>query len=186
MRGMVRQILSSTSRTLQSMVGLFGLLGLIVIATGAAIVAQAHRGDIQPADAAIVMLEGDAADDATRVDRAQQLFVDGNISRIVMVGKDPSAGRALLRGGVGNEAVIEVRADNQIDQLVAARQVLEAEHLSSLLLLSEPTQSLRLLKIARDHGMQPFGAPIGAARELSLLRTVEEVGNYFRYVLFQR
>ncbi len=171
--------------TLRSMIGFYMLILLLFLTTGALIMVQATRSELQPADAAIVMLDGNDAGDAARIKRAQQLFIDRKVSRIVLAGHEPGAGRALLKDTVGDAAVVEVRESSQVAQLAVVRQVLEEQHLQSALLIAEPVETLRLLKIARDTGMEPLSAPVGADPQLSFLGTLLEIGHYFRYVLFQ-
>ncbi len=187
MRGMTRH--SSTNilqHILRRMIGFYMLLLLIFVTTGALIMVQASRSELQPADAAIVMLDSNEADNAARIERAQQLFIDGNLSQIVLVGREPSTARALLEDSVEDTAVIEVREASQVAQLAVTRQALQEQHLQSALLIAEPVETLRLLKIARDTGIQPLSAPVGANPQLSFFDTLQEIGRYFRYILFQQ
>jgi hypothetical protein len=173
-------------RSLRRVLGMLALLAIIAIATGAAIVVQASRSDALTADAAIVML-AENGDLSARLDRARQLYTDGRISRILLAGRDTGPGRAaLVARGVQDELIGELVAEDQIAQLTAAGEVLEAEQLRSALLIAEPVESLRLLKIGRDANLPLRSLPTGAQPDLRIADVVAEVGRYFRYVLFDQ
>src|SRR3712207_486836 len=105
MRGMTRKHPTSI---LRRMLGLYVLMVLIFLATGVAIFVQAGRSDRQSADAAVVMLSCGQVDNAARVERARQVFIDGSVSRIVLVGVNPEAARELLQGRISDDAVLDV------------------------------------------------------------------------------
>jgi uncharacterized SAM-binding protein YcdF (DUF218 family) len=171
-------------RSLRRMLAFVLLLGLIAFVTGAAIVVQAGRSDEQAADAAIVMLSGEAGT-ATRLDTARRLYIEGKISRILLAGADLAESRSTLQNrGVKEEALIELQAENQLDQIAAARQALERDRLTRAMLIAEPVEMLRLLKIAHDQQLRPLSAPVGAEADISISGVTREIGRYFRYVLF--
>jgi hypothetical protein len=173
-------------RSLRRVLAMLALLALIAIATGVAIVVQASRSDALTADAAIVML-ADNSDISTRLDRARQLYTDGRISRILLAGRDTGPGRAaLIERGVQEAQISELAAADQLAQLRAAGAVLEAEQLRSALLIAEPVETLRLLKIGRDANLPLRSLPTGAQPDLRIADVVLEIGRYFRYVLFDR
>lgn len=171
-------------RSLRRMLSLLVLLALIAFGTGAAIVVQAGRSDDQAADAAIVMLSSEAGS-AMRLDTARRLYIEGKISRILLAGAEASASRSTLQTrGVKEDAVIELPGERQIDQLAAAKQALEQERLTRALLIAEPVEMLRLLKIAHDQQLRPHSTPVGGGGDISISGASREIGRYFRYVLF--
>lgn len=171
-------------RSLRRMLSLLVLLALIAFGTGAAIVVEAGRSDDQAADAAIVMLSQEAGS-AMRLDTARRLYIEGKISRILLAGPEASTSRSTLQSrGVKEDAVIELAGERQIDQLAAARQALEGERLTRALLIAEPVEMLRLLKIAHDQQLRPLSTPVGSGGEISISGAWREIGRYFRYVLF--
>lgn len=171
-------------RSLRRMLSLLVLLALIAFGTGAAIVVQAGRNDDQAADAAIVMLS-DEAGSAMRLDTARRLYIEGKISRILLAGPEANASRSTLQArGVKEDAVIELAGEHQSEQLAAARQALEGERLTRALLIAEPVEMLRLLKIAHDQQLRPLSTPVGSGGEISISGASREIGRYFRYVLF--
>jgi uncharacterized SAM-binding protein YcdF (DUF218 family) len=173
-------------RSLRRALIMLALIALIAIATGAAIVVQASRSDPPLADAAIVLL-GDDADLSARLDRARQLYADGRVSRIVLAGSDTGPARASLASrGVIDELVVELQDADQIAQLAAASELLEQQQLRSALLIAEPVQTLRLLKIARDADLPLRSLPTGTQPDLSIGDIAAEVGRYFRYVLLEQ
>ncbi|HEX6290426.1 MAG TPA: ElyC/SanA/YdcF family protein [Herpetosiphonaceae bacterium] len=170
-------------RSFRRILSLLLLIVLIAFGTGAAIMLQAGRSDNQPADAAIVMLT-DGAGSTTRLEHARRLYIEGKVSRILLAGADVAESRATLQSrGVKDEAVIELQAAQQRAQLAAARQALERDHLTSALLIAEPVEMLRLLKIAHDQRLRLMSAPVGADSDINIGGVAQEIGRYFRYVL---
>jgi uncharacterized SAM-binding protein YcdF (DUF218 family) len=173
-------------RSLRRVLTLLLLIGLIALGTGAAIVMQAGRNDNQSADAAIVMLADEAGTPA-RLDHARQLYLEGKISRILLAGADVGTSRATLQTrGVKEEAVIELTEASQLAQIRAAKQVIEQDRLTRALLIAEPVEMLRLLKIAQDRQLRLLSAPVGADTDISIGGVTREIGRYFRYVLLNR
>jgi hypothetical protein len=159
-------------RSLRRMLSLLVLLALIAFGTGAAIVVQAGRND-------------DQAGSAMRLDTARRLYIEGKISRILLAGPEANASRSTLQSrGVKEDAVIELAGERQSEQLAAARQALEGERLTRALLIAEPVEMLRLLKIAHDQQLRPLSTPVGSGGEISISGASREIGRYFRYVLF--
>lgn len=187
MRAMIPRISTiALWRSLRRLFSVVLLLLLLAFGTGAAIVVQAGRSDNPPADAAIVMLTGDRSTTA-RLDRARQLYREGKISRIVLVGDADGTSRATLeQRGVQPDAVIELDQPNQIAQLAAVGQTLEQERLRRALLIAEPVETLRLLKIARDQDLRLLSLPTSVDTEIDLNQVLREIGRYFRYVLLNR
>ena len=173
-------------RSLRRILSLLALIVLIALGTGGVIVVQAGRSDNQPADAAIVMLADEAGAEA-RLDHARRLYLEGKISRILLAGADLGASRATLQSrGVKEEAVVELQAAQQLEQLAIAKQVLGQDRLTKALLIAEPVEMLRLLKIAQDRQLHLMSAPIGADTDISINGVTREIGRYFRYVLLGR
>ena len=172
-------------RSFRRILAFAALLVLLALGTGAAVVVQAGRSDLSTADAALVMLDDQGA--VPRVDHARQLYSEGRVSRILLAGAAPDASRdALQKRGVKEDAIIELREPEQIQQLASAKAMLAQENLRSALLIAEPVETLRLLKIARDSDLRLASAPIGARSDISIRGIMIEVGRYFRYVLLNR
>lgn len=164
------------------------LLGVVVVAgIGAAIVAQAGREEATRADTAILMLDGAEDGLATRLDWVVRLYLDGRISRIILAGSEPApAHEALLARGVLQDKLVQIREASQIGQLSAARQTLMEARIIDAMLICEPIEALRLLKIARDQQLELHSAPVGADNNISLRDMVDEVGRYLIYCFVGR
>lgn len=172
-------------RSVRRILGLGALVMIIWIVTGSVVVVQAGRSDESSADAAIVMLDDEGA--PTRIDYARQLYSGGKVSRILLAGSEIGTSRETLqKRGIKEDAIIELRADDQLEQLNAARAMLEQEHLRSAVLIAEPVETLRLLKIAHDADLRLLSTPIGARSDISISGIIGEVGRYFRYVLLNQ
>lgn len=186
MRGMSPRISTvALWRSLRRVLAMLGLLLVVALGTGGAIVMQAGRTENVPATAAVVMLGANRGTPA-RIDRARQLYSEGKIKRILLVGSDLGDSRATLqRRGVNESAIIDLRAPDQMAQLAAVKSALEHERLATALLIAEPVETLRLLKIARDAPLRLrlVNTPLGADNDLSPQDVAREIGLYFRYVL---
>jgi hypothetical protein len=164
------------------------LLGLAVLAgMGGAVVAQAGREETTRADTAIVMLDGREDGQAARIDRTVRLYLDGRISRIVLAGRDTTlAHDSLLARGVLPDKLADVRQPNQIAQIGAVRQVVQESRATDVMLIAEPIETLRLLKIARDQDLEFHSAPVGANTAINPRDIVDEVGRYLAYCFVGR
>ena len=164
------------------------LLGLAVLAgMGGAVVAQAGREEIARADTAVLMLDGNADSQAARVDRTVRLYLDGRISRIVLAGRETlPAHDTLIARGVLADKLIEVREANQINQLASVQRVVQETRATDVMLIAEPIETLRLLKIARDRDLVLQSAPVGADTAINVRDIVDEVGRYLAYCFVGR
>ncbi len=174
-------------RSVRRILGSIVLGVLVLVSIGGAVVAQAGRDEAIGADTAILMLDGTGAARAARLDHAVRLYLGGQISRIVLVGSDTTGALdALVARGVVQDKITEVREATQIDQLLRTREVLNKARITDAMLVGEPVEALRLLKIARDHGLALRSAPKGADTGLSLDAVVDEVGRYLAYCFVGR
>ncbi len=164
------------------------LLGLLVLAgIGAAVVAQAGREETTRAETVVLMLDGPEDDQAARVDWTVRLYLDGRISRVVLAGSETlPAHDVLVARGVLQDKLAEVRMPTQIDQISAVRQVVQESHMTDVMLIAEPVETLRLLKIARDRGLDLHSAPVGADSAISVRDVIDEVGRYLAYCFVGR
>ncbi len=172
-------------RSFRRILSFAALLVLLALGTGIAVMVQASRSDPATADAALVMLDDEGA--AARVDHARQLYSEGRVSRILLAGAAPDASRdTLQKRGVKEDAILELREPEQIEQLSSAKATLAQENLRSALLIAEPVETLRLLKIAGDSQLRLASTPVGARSDISIRGIIVEVGRYFRYVLLNK
>ena len=164
------------------------LLGLLVLAgMGAAVVAQAGREETTRAETVVLMLDGPEDDQAARVDWTVRLYLDGRISRVVLAGSETlPAHDVLVARGVLQDKLAEVRMPTQIDQISAIGRVLQESRMTDVMLIAEAVETLRLLKIARDQGLDLHSAPVGADSAISLRDVVDEVGRYLAYCFVGR
>ncbi len=170
-------------RALLRVLWLVVLVELIGMATGLAIATQARRTDAPPADAALVLIHGNDGDQL-RLDRAQQLWASGNVSRVVIGGRDVRAGSDyLLQHGMQAGAITAIEAGGDAAVLGDTQDVLAEAQLLSLIVIAEPSEMLRMLKMTRDTGLQPRSMPLGARSGVAVGELALEVMRYFRYVL---
>ncbi len=161
---------------------LFVLVELIGVATGLAIAVQAGRSDASPADAALVLLQGNDGD-PLRLNQAQELWGNGDVGRVVVGGRDvDAASEYLAQRGVQPGALVTLQGSSDVVLLADTYRVLQESQQGSVLLIAEPSQTLRVLKIARDVGLQPHGLPTGTSARIPIKELAFEVGRYFRYV----
>jgi hypothetical protein len=159
----------------------------VLIGIGGVVVAQAGRDETGGADTAVLMLDGSAGAQAARIDRAVRLYLGEQISRVILVGPDPVAARdQLIARGVVKDKISEVHGSSQIEQLEQVQQSLASNHIADAMLIGEPVEALRLLKIARDHGLLLRSAPAGADTQINFGDVIEEVGRYLVYCFMGR
>lgn len=164
------------------------VLGFVVLTgIGGAVVAQAGRDEATTADTAVLMLGGADGGEATRLDRVVRLYLSGQISRVVLAGEDPTPARdALVARGIVQEKIAEARDATELGQIRAVQQVLRETRVTDAMLIGEPVEALRLLKIARDHGLPLRSAPTGVDSGIDLARVADEVGRYLVYSFIGR
>lgn len=158
------------------------LVGGVLVAIGGVIVAQAGRDEATSADTAILILDGTAGAQVARVDRAIRLYLGGQISRIVLAGPDTAPARdTLIARGVVKDKIAEATTPHQIEQIEQVQHILEQSRTTDAMLIAEPIESLRLLKIARDRGLMLHSAPAASDSSIDFGDLVEEVGRYLIY-----
>ncbi len=171
-------------RAVRRVLGLLFLVALVLIGTGAAIVVQGSRDEADQADTAVLMSDGDALSRAARVERATSLYLNSHISRIIVVGQNPApAQTVLLNRGVQADKLQIIRAPSQQLQLDRLHAMFTTARPIDALLIAEPVEILRLLKMAHDRGLPLHGAPTSRSSAIDLGTVVDEVGRYFAYLL---
>lgn len=172
-------------RTFRRLAGVAVLCSAVAIGTGALVILQAGRSAVAMGEAAVVML-ADERGSAARVDRARQLFMDGKIARIMLAGADTASSRAaLVARGVREDAILALTDPSQTAQLRGASDIFARDKIGSGVLIAEPVETLRLLKIARDAGVSLESLPIGASPTIDMGAVAGEIGQYFRYALWE-
>jgi hypothetical protein len=159
------------------------LLALVVLAAiGAIVVVQASRDEATRTNTAILMLDGPGDGQAARLDRVVRMYLAGQISRIVLTGSDTTQARGMLvRRGVVQDKIAEVREPTEQGQLQAAQKLLQDAHENDALLIGEPVEALRLLKMAGDMALPLHSAPTGADNTIDLRSVADEVVRYLVY-----
>lgn len=146
----------------------------------------------RPADAAIVL--GAAQYDGrpspalrARLDHGLELWRDGRVEQIVLTGSrrqgdrytEAYAGFQYLRtsGVPEDDLVIVDTGTSTWESLAASERVLRKERIDSVILVSDPYHSLRLVGIAEELGMDAQVSPTGSAAALRpLVRETAAVG----------
>lgn len=186
-------------------VGLACLLGLVAVIgyTTWRIWDQGGRDDVRPADAIVVL--GAAQYNGkpspiyrARLDHAIDLYEAGLAPVIVMTGgklpgdttTEAGAGRAYaIAKGVPEKAIlVEDRGRTTLESLRTVGRMLDQRGLHTAVFVSDRTHMLRVLRIARDQGIEGFGSPtttspIDASLAERLRATVHEVGALGLYFL---
>ena len=160
-------------------------LGRLVIAIAIALIAVTawtsfriwdvgNRDDRHPVDAIVVLGAAQyngrpSAILKARLDHAIGLFEDGVAPYLVVTGGKAEGDRtteaatartyALGRGVPAGSILVEDKGRNTLESLRAVASLLRTERLSTALFVSDRTHMLRVLRIARDTGMTPFGSP---------------------------
>jgi uncharacterized SAM-binding protein YcdF (DUF218 family) len=188
-----------------SRVGLACLAGLLLVLayTTWRIWDQGDRDDARPADAIVVL--GAAQYNGVpspiyraRLDHAIDLFDEGLAPTLVMTGgklpgdktTEADAGRAYaIAHGVPSEAIlVEDRGRTTLESLQTVGDMLRERGIETAVFVSDRTHMLRVLRIARDQGVEAFGSPtrtspIDSSPSERLRATVHEVGALGLYFL---
>jgi uncharacterized SAM-binding protein YcdF (DUF218 family) len=176
--------------------------GLLVVAwTSFRIWAIGNRDDRRPADSIVVL--GAAQYNGTpspvlkaRLDHAIDLYRAGLAPWLVVTGgraegdrttEAASARAYAIAKGVPADAILEEgEGRTTLDSLAAVAGILRSHGLHSALLVSDRTHMLRVLRIARDEGIDGFGSPTttsptDAALDSRLEATAHELGGLALY-----
>ena len=162
-----------------------------------------NRDDARPADAIVVL--GAAQYNGVpspiyraRLDHAIDLFEEGIAPTIVMTGgklpgdrtTEADAGRSYaIAHGVPAEAIIvEDQGRTTLESLTTVGTMLDDAGMGPAVFVSDRTHMLRVLRIARDQGIEAFGSPtrtspIDGSPPESLRATLHEIGALGLYFL---
>ena len=186
-------------------VGLVFLAGLLFVVayTTWRIWDQGSRDDARPADAIVVL--GAAQYDGVpspiyraRLDHAIDLYEEGVAPVLVMTGgklpgdrtTEADAGRTYaIAHGVPPEAiVVEDQGRTTLESLRTVGTMLDDRGTGPAVFVSDPTHMLRVLRIARDQGIEAFGSPtrtspLDANPPERLRATAHELGALALYFL---
>jgi uncharacterized SAM-binding protein YcdF (DUF218 family) len=180
------------------------VVGLLLVAgyTTYRIWEQGGRDDRRPADAIVVL--GAAQYDGrpspvfrARLEHAIALYRDGLAPYLLVTGgkaqgdrtTEAGAARAFaLAEGVPSEAIlVEDRSRTTLESLRGVAELMRARGMGSGLFVSDRTHMLRVLRMARDEGLEAWGSPTPSspidadpARRLrATLREIAGLGAYF-------
>jgi uncharacterized SAM-binding protein YcdF (DUF218 family) len=157
-------------------VGLLVLLGALIATayTSFRIWDQGNRDERRQADAIVVM--GAAQYDGrasplfeSRLRHAVDLFDEGLAPVLVVTGGKQEGDRtteaavarayAMERGVPGDAILAEDEGRTTLESLQAVGELLRTEGLGTALFVSDPSHMLRVLRIARDQGIEAWGSP---------------------------
>ena len=150
------------------------------------VVIQGQREETRQAGAAIILDGSSHASD--QLERALNLHRRGIIRRIYLLGPhDISTGQAyLLERGVPAETIVQLESTpERYEQLRATSSAAYTDGVSSFLLVGEPWEMLRALKMAQDLDMLIYASP--TTRVMSgndFMAILSESGAYLRYIFF--
>jgi uncharacterized SAM-binding protein YcdF (DUF218 family) len=188
-----------------SRVGLACLAGILLVLayTTWRIWEQGAHDDARPADAIVVL--GAAQYNGVpspiyraRLDHAIQLYEEGLAPEIVMTGgklpgdktTEADAGRAyaIAKGVPADAILVEDQGRTTLESLRTVGGMLRDRDLRTAVFVSDRTHMLRVLRIARDEGIDAFGSPtrtspIDSNPSERLRATIHEVGALGLYFL---
>lgn len=163
-------------------------LALIVL-TAAMIIVQAQRDETRPADIAFVLNNTAGQSVQPQLDTALILHRRGIVSRILLAGSESAAaGRYLAQQGTPAAAVLisSEPGGTLPQQMASAAQIARTAGATSVVIVADRWELLRVLKIARDDGLIAYGTPAQGANRRSILNTgtliVRESWAYLSYL----
>lgn len=177
-----------------------GLLALVAVLT----VLEGQRDDLRAPGArrvaaAIVLggpeaAEGALAAERLRLDHALDLYRRGQVRLVIVAGPADAAAeglRYLAERGLPPEALRPGAGERLPASLRASADAVRASGGSAAVLVGDPPQILRALKIARDLGLEAYSSPIasspltdGTARQAGFV--LREAAAYLAYLFAQR
>ncbi len=166
-------------RFVRLMALLLGLVLLVALSLGAAVVLGATSRDELPADAAIVLGAAVADDEPTpvfeeRLRHAVSLYTSGQVKLLIMTGgtgpgdalAESEAGRHwAIANGVPSDAIrIETASHTTRENLQNALPLLEESGARRVLVVTDPLHMQRGLRMARDLGIDAYPSPTPTSR----------------------
>jgi uncharacterized SAM-binding protein YcdF (DUF218 family) len=157
----------------------------------AMVVVQGRRDEVRQADAVLALDAqrgpGDAAAQA-ELDRALLLHRRELVRQIILSGggESSAARRYLTQRGAPEEIILIADSAADIPERVRyAGDLARSSGSDSLIIVTEPHELLRALKVARDLGLESYGSPVGPQyRPIDAISaTIREGWLYMRYVL---
>ncbi|HET7029624.1 MAG TPA: YdcF family protein [Candidatus Limnocylindrales bacterium] len=165
-----------------------------------------NRDDARPVDAIVVLGAAQyngrpSAILRARAEHAIDLYEAGLAKWLVVTGGKADGDRtteaasarelALERGVPESAILVEDRGRTTLESLRGVAEVLRAHGLSSALFVSDRTHMLRVLKIARDQGLQAWGSPTSTSPTDAtfgnrLEATVHELGGLALYFVAEQ
>jgi uncharacterized SAM-binding protein YcdF (DUF218 family) len=154
------------------------------------VVVQSQHDETRPAGAAIVVdSTSDGRVAAPALDRVMLLHRRGTIGRIILAGSSDMAAaqRYLTERGVPGEVVVlsepEPTLTGRLEQVAG---VARANGIAAVLLVAEPPEMLRSLKIAHDSGLIAYASPTPSPLTTNNIRSVLQEGWAYITYLFIR
>lgn len=142
---------------------------------------QARRDETRSADLALVVVP--AVPPAGLAEHSFELYRRGYVRSLLLVGDGTVALRAQLAElGMPEAGMVEEPAKATTAELRRLAQEARAGAATSALVVIEPEEQLRAIKIARDQGLRAYGAPVRDA-PVEPLRLIGASVRYWRYVL---
>ena len=165
-----------------------------------------NRDDARPVDAIVVLGAAQyngrpSAILRARAEHAIDLYEAGLAKWLVVTGGKAAGDRtteaasarelALERGVPESAILVEDRGRTTLESLRGVAEVLRAHGLSSALFVSDRTHMLRVLKIARDQGLEAWGSPTSTSPTDAtfgnrLEATVHELGGLALYFVAEQ
>lgn len=138
---------------------------------------------------------------AARIDHAVSLYLAGIADRLVVTGGKHAGDRtteaatarayAIERGVPPAAILTEDRGRSTLESLASVADILREHGITDAVFVSDRTHMLRVLRIARDHGITAYGSPTRTSPrdtdpDRRLLATIHELGALGAYVLTGR
>lgn len=154
------------------------------------VVVQSQRDETRPAGAALVVeATSDGRATSAPLDRAMLLHRRGTVGRIILTsGSDlASAQRYLAERGVPGEVVLLTDPDAQLaSRMRHVSNVARSNGIDAVLVVAEPPEMLRSLKIVQDLGFTAYASPTPSPlRTSDIQRVLRESWSYISYLFLR-
>lgn len=147
---------------------------------------QAQRDEARRVDAIVVLLIDQPQLADTQLAYALELYQRGYAARLLLVGHQlESARNILLEQGVPDQALLvsaETEANDAWTRIGHTATLTRQHGFQSVLLVNQPSQLLRDLKMAHDMDITAYGSPV-PDMQINALLLIEDSLAYWKYIL---
>jgi len=123
---------------------------------------------------------------------APSVILTGGVGKGEQLSEAEVSRNYVVKHSIPDSAILmEQRGQTSLQSIRAAKQIMDERGMKSAILVSDPFHMLRILRMARDCGIQAYGSPtrtspISKNKWAEFKYVVRECVFYLKYLLFER